>query len=57
MDIGNLRINLPKHSGPAGCFTLLVIFVGWLICVGVSILASAILVDALWHLGRWLLGW
>jgi hypothetical protein len=57
MDIGNIRINLPKHSGPAGCATLLAIFVVWLICVGAGILLSAIAVDALYHLGHFILGW
>ena len=43
--------------GPAGCMTMLAIVVVWLFCVCAAILASSVLVDALYHLGHWLLGW
>ena len=45
-----------SHTG-AGCLVVLAVFVGWLLLVATGILATAIAVDALWHLGRWLLGW
>jgi hypothetical protein len=60
MHIGNLQINLPKvrTSGVgAGCLVALAAIVAWLLAVCASILLSAIAVDALYHLGHWLLGW
>ena len=40
-----------------GIVVVLAIALFYLLALCASILASAIIVDALWHLGRWLLGW
>ena len=47
--------NAKTVLGGLGIFLALV-FV-WLLAVCASILASAVIVDALYHLGHWLLGW
>jgi hypothetical protein len=58
MDIGNIRINLPRASTPGvGCLLIVCVIIGWLLLVSCGILASAILVDALYHLGHFILGW
>lgn len=52
-----VRVNLTDRSIIGGIFIVLGAILIWLVGFIASILASAILVDALWHLGRWLLGW
>jgi hypothetical protein len=50
-------VSLSGKSIVAIILIVLGVIVAWLVAICIAILASAILVDTLWHLGRWLLGW
>ena len=51
------RIENNAKTALGGCLVILASVFFGLLAFCASVLASAILVDALWHLGRWLLGW
>jgi hypothetical protein len=40
-----------------GIITVVAICALYMMVFVAAILASAVIIDALWHLGRWLLGW